>query len=145
MVVGLLILHPSTPVIPLAPAFLQAAEKPFPASQQLASGLSASGWTLSAAPISESSEPVNRLFPQACVSRWSFPRAFTTHTFRAFTTHLHIVRTSSSSDDECGNQPDHRRENPTGWACAKERFHNDPPPDEFSRAWVLRNYVEVSI
>ena len=48
-------------------------------------------------------ELVNRLFPQACVNRGSFPRAFTPHTFRAFTPlspsilraftpHLHIVR-----------------------------------------------------
>ena len=44
-----------------------------------------------------------RLFPQACVNRGSFPRAFTPHTFRAFTPlspsilraftpHLHVVR-----------------------------------------------------
>ena len=51
-------------------------------------------------------ERASRLFPQACVNRGTFPRAFTTHTvrafttlfpsnLRAFTTHLHIVRTSS--------------------------------------------------
>ena len=48
-------------------------------------------------------ETVNRLFPQACVNLGSFPRPFTTHTFRPFTTHwpqnlrpftthLHVVR-----------------------------------------------------
>ena len=59
---------------------------------------------------------VNRLFPKSCVNRWSFPRAFTTHTvrafttlfpsiLRAFTTHLHIVRTSSKEQVVRATEP----------------------------------------
>ena len=58
-------------------------------------------WMLSQSP--NRPETANHLFPQACVNRGSFPRAFTPHTFRAFTPlspsilraftpHLHVVR-----------------------------------------------------
>ena len=49
---------------------------PFPASQWPVSGLSESGWTSRVAPRPESLGAANRLFPQACVIRDSFPRAF---------------------------------------------------------------------
>ena len=75
-------------------------------------------------------ETVNRLFPQGCVNLGSFPRPFTTHTFRPFTTHspqnlrpftthLHVVRTSrrftgSKSDWPCGQNPPDQNRIPEG-------------------------------
>ena len=116
---------------------------PFPASQRPVSGLSAPGWTLGCPPISESSEAVNRLFPQACVNRLSFPRPFTTHwpqNLRPFTTHLHIVRTSSKEqvvratgpvDKLTGSKPEHRRESPPGGVAQRSGFATPRPRTGF--------------
>ena len=58
----------------------------FPGLSAARDGLGGLSWTLFSLHFSNRPERANRLFPQVCVSRWSFPRAFTTLPFRAFTT-----------------------------------------------------------